>query len=633
MTNKQLRTKVVSYLPCSYSRTVWRQLTIVGWLVGLLVDFFSYLLSSCFLNSHFFIFITYTIHIYNFQCFPRTQQQPQKQQHNQQDKVAINALSMIAEDYADRPRDAARLYGIVQDRLRTASPDQLLPVIYVLDSVLKNARGCFLQMVEQDAAQWMPTAHARLQPWPSSQQNLQRVWRTWNQPFKLFDVAAWRAMGRCFTETNAKVKMGGSGATTAATNATQQSTTATTTPAGGGTARTADGTLILSKKLREEMQNMLDDMQEGLSNELDKVSLERLADVNPDLLANIRAEAERAVFGSSNPQQPQHHRSAASQQRRASKNSDLPPFLTDPRSERVRRRAEEWVHTTTTATEDVAPSLGKLVVAATADDAALLYTQSEALQMTRYLAVAVATQRLLTATIEQTASKQASSATQQQPSAQQQQQAQHSSSASFAVDPAQFTNDGIKRHNAAAVAWLYEIGLPFQSRADGRRFRTQLALSQHLDLLFRRKQQSKQQTAALAGAERGWYLFDKVWTREETAADQQQADAEVGDDNETDKNNTAAESSTFLADEARDRCVVCGIPFRMFFDNADGDGAYRYRNCREIAVWNDDAAAAASDPQLVHGTCWSGLGQPDALTADQTLQDLLVHQQPQEQRQ
>jgi len=571
---------------------------------------------------------------------------------------------MIAEDYADQASDAEQLYKIVQSRLLTASSENMLPVLYVLDSILKNAKGCYIAMVERDAVTWMPKVYARLHKNRQAQQNLQKVWRTWNEPFHLFDAATWRAMGRCFAaEQQPTNEVGGSSSSTtsgtaAATAASHQQSTLTTTAGGTTIARTADGRLILSKKLREEMQNMLDDMQEGLTNELDKVSLERLADVNPDLLANIKAEAEKAVFGtnqnqnqSSSSGNQQHSNVSKRQQQQSNKTNELPTFLTDPRSERVRHRAEEWSQTAPTASSEpllavvsdsVVPSLRQLVAAATADDAAFLYTQSEALQMTRYLAVAVATQQLLTATVEQVQRQpQKQSSAQQQKS--QQQQQQHSSSASFAVDPAQFTNDGIKQRNAAAIGWLYEIGLPFQSSADGRRFRTQLALSQHLDALFRRRRQqsSKQQQGVLvlagggATAERGWYLYDTVWTREETAdqqVDQYGAagmdvdDDDNNNDNETNNgNNNSAESSTFLADETRDRCVVCGTPFRMFFDSEQDGGVYKYRNCRQIVVWNDDAAATESDPQLVHASCWSGLGEPDTLTADQTMQDLLVH--------
>jgi pre-mRNA cleavage complex 2 protein Pcf11 len=82
-----------------------------------------------------------------------------------------------------------------------------------------------------------------------------------------------------------------------------------------------------------------------------------------------------------------------------------------------------------------------------------------------------------------------------------------------------------------------------------------------------------------------------------------------------------ADLSTFTmpADESRDRCVICGINFKMFFDNENG--IYMYNNCREIEVLNDDAAEKESESMLVHITCWRGLGSPPVLTMDQALQE------------
>ena len=122
--------------------------------------------------------------------------------------------------------------------------------------------------------------------------------------------------------------------------------------------------------------------------------------------------------------------------------------------------------------------------------------------------------------------------------------------------------------------------------------------------------------------ERGWYLMDSVWSGE---ASPEVVEAMVTE--ETSKDPVAADAaddeadpSTFTvpADESRDRCVICGINFKMFFDN--DDGIYMYNNCREIKV--DDEAATVQDV-LVHVTCWRALGAPDYLTADQTLQDAL----------
>ena len=51
---------------------------------------------------------------------------------------------------------------------------------------------------------------------------------------------------------------------------------------------------------------------------------------------------------------------------------------------------------------------------------------------------------------------------------------------------------------------------------------------------------------------------------------------------------------------------------------------YKYRNCREIEVMNDDVAENESEMMLAHFTCWRGLGSPATLDIDQTLWDSLA---------
>lgn len=126
--------------------------------------------------------------------------------------------------------------------------------------------------------------------------------------------------------------------------------------------------------------------------------------------------------------------------------------------------------------------------------------------------------------------------------------------------------------------------------------------------------------------ERGWYEEDAIWTGQVSAATvavvssvdaMDTSDAAVSD---ADKDPA---SFTMPADESRDRCVICGINFKMVFDN--NDGIYMYTNCREIEVLNDDAAEKESEQMLVHVTCWRGLGSPNELTSDQALQETDHH--------
>jgi pre-mRNA cleavage complex 2 protein Pcf11 len=122
--------------------------------------------------------------------------------------------------------------------------------------------------------------------------------------------------------------------------------------------------------------------------------------------------------------------------------------------------------------------------------------------------------------------------------------------------------------------------------------------------------------------ERGWYCLDRVWTKESKEEETDvnpltasKSTAAAG----TSEDDADPDSFTEVADEGRDKCNVCGLKFNMFFDN--DDGVYKYRNCREIEVMNDDVAENESEMMLVHVTCWRGLGSPETLDIDQTLRD------------
>jgi pre-mRNA cleavage complex 2 protein Pcf11 len=323
------------------------------------------------------------------------------------------------------------------------------------------------------------------------------------------------------------------------------------------------------------MQNILDDMQNDITNELEKVSLERLAEINPDLLSKIKKAAQESL-------RPENSLFSGSNE---ANTKDL--------------SMNDWSMVVLDVS-GIAQSLRSLAVRHTED----VYTQTDALQMIKYLA---ASQVVL----QQLEKANASSVGLEEEYAK---SAKKFSSASRIVDPSTFTNEGIKIHNDAMIALLYEIGLPYVSQADARRFRTQLELSHHLDALFRKKQVAK---IMVATQERGWYASDLVWCKDSTNEPLPVSQTSQNDTMPGTNADGAVDTSTYLVDESRDHCVVCGNLFKMVMDH-DAD-EYVYENCREITVINDDAAATESSEQLVHVTCWKGLGSPPELTFDQTV--------------
>ena len=185
----------------------------------------------------------------------------------------------------------------------------------------------------------------------------------------------------------------------------------------------------------------------------------------------------------------------------------------------------------------------------------------------------------------------------------------------------EFTNEGIKKHNDAVIAQLYEVGLPFICSADGRRFATQLELSKHLDALFKKAQIEKTMETT---SQRGWYAEENVWilgrnttdTTTPTDGDAKPSDA-LNATSDRPADEAPSELATVIADETRDRCILCGINFAMFFDQEDGE--WKYKNCTEKNVELDGPTMDGEETEavLVHVTCIEGLGNPEFLTADQ----------------
>jgi pre-mRNA cleavage complex 2 protein Pcf11 len=104
---------------------------------------------------------------------------------------------MVAEDHAETKASAKAIYDIIRKRIMSTSRDNLLPLVYVLDSILKNVKGKFIDVIEVDVANWMPVVYRQLQK--PQREKLQKVWKTWNE-FKMFSPDNLKAMGACFDE-------------------------------------------------------------------------------------------------------------------------------------------------------------------------------------------------------------------------------------------------------------------------------------------------------------------------------------------------------------------------------------------------------------------------------------------------
>ena len=554
------------------------------------------------------------------------------------DKVLINTLSMIAEDFANQPKSARAIYGCIRDFLVSSntSIERKLPLVYVVDSILKNVNSGssgdkrknnpYVRIMEEDANEWLPIVYNSLLQSKennndgSSAARLKKVWYTWKE-FGIFSQEIWEQMGQCFTNSN----------TTTTTTSNNNSTT-NTIP------KLSDGTLKVKPALRKEMQLILDEMQQDVEDELEKVSLERLAELNPELIHNIQQTAQDILDNKNSTKSSTLKDGMTTTTTTATTNHSTSSVFMEWRPPHVVERAAEWeklmmgssTHIGTTSSnnsitipDQTSQLISKLhtTIRNSTSSTQIYSSHQEAIQQIQLLASVSVTASQLTTVLQKLKIQQNQHG--QMPgvpanlystSVQTQFHRTH-------IDKSQFTTDGLKVKNESVIARLYDAGLPFVSSSDGRRFATQLLLSQHLDELFRQTQLEKSMERT---DERGWYI--PHWS----SPHKQQTQSSNNNNNNNDDNMNENDSQTnnvndviskYLdpdactvpADDSRDRCVICGMHFTMFFDQDDGE--WKYSNCREISVENDH-----SKELLVHVKCWNSLGSPTHLPPDQVRQ-------------
>ena len=463
------------------------------------------------------------------------------------------------------------------------SIDRKIPLLMAIDSVLKNCKGYYTAMIEEDAKHWVPLLYDRL-PSGKPRETLERVWKIWRDA-GIFPESSWKQIGSCFLTNSGLAKF-------------QAETT-------GGN----PGSVFATGTLKRQMQQLLDEVQSEVTNELDKVSLERLAEINPALLQSIRQQAE-AMLSSG-------HSVMTGVVGATSLviDDETPSFFTETRSHFTVHRTREWMDEWEKPSlknmnaKELVQSLKDMVVNIPASTS--LYSQQEAIQMTASLAAAAATATFLESALKSLDEQEAQSAKESTITT------ATVSSIYGGIDPKLFSNEGVKRKDLSIIAGLYEVGLPFKSSVDGRRFKTQSELSKHLDYLFKKNQLEK---SIERTDERGWFQADAIWTGEISEADVATSSA-AGTINATNSATPEVldpESFTFPADETQDRCAICDLNFKMFFDN--DDGIYKYKNCKEMIVMMDDTAMNDTEQMLVHVTCWRALGSPDVLDMDQVLE-------------
>lgn len=104
---------------------------------------------------------------------------------------------MVAEDHADSRKNAAAIYNIIKEPLlsSTVSADRKLPLVYVVDSILKNVRGKYIPVIELDAETWLSAVNQSLSE--DKRVKLKKVYNLWRDA-GVFSEASWKKMGAAF---------------------------------------------------------------------------------------------------------------------------------------------------------------------------------------------------------------------------------------------------------------------------------------------------------------------------------------------------------------------------------------------------------------------------------------------------
>mmetsp|Transcript_12199 Transcript_12199/g.13904 ORF Transcript_12199/g.13904 Transcript_12199/m.13904 type:complete len:577 (-) Transcript_12199:45-1775(-) len=522
------------------------------------------------------------------------------------DKVKINALTMIADDFSSSKKSSVKIYDCVERILicSDTNPNRLLPLIYLLDSILKNSSGPqFKALIGIGATSWIPSVYNSL-PGDLEKSKLKKVVFLWRD-CKIFEGKTLENLllslesAEKKVETKEKEKM---------MNEQQANATLKAVPL----------------SLRAQMQTLLDEMQNE-KDELEKVSLERLAMINPTLLQEIQKLAKTTLDES----QKKLATSSLSVKgvpvgdAPLTEETTIPPWLIETRSAKELELEKSWQSAMESmgimkqARDSVQKLHHHMRTAALENHSHDGESKVDSLVSIGLYAAAGATAQHITVMLQSVQERHGQGCTAETANKDKGAYGNYRLGEMYRqyVDSRNFTTEGLKGKNEDIVGILYDTGLPFRSISDGRRFATQLEHSKHLDEIFRKSQIGKTMERT---EERGWYQSDKFWSTGESSDNSNGVNAGTSSNNGN-KGDTEISSSCVLADETRSKCVMCGIPFEMFFDH-DDVGDWMYSNCKEVTAYNDDAAEQESEQLLVHLTCFQGLGSPDYLTMDQVLQ-------------
>lgn len=124
---------------------------------------------------------------------------------------------MVAEDHADSRHNAGAIYKCIRDPLvsKKVPSDRKLPLVYVVDSILKNVKGKFVPIIEKDVKNWMPVVYQSLAE--DKRAKLKKTWNLWKDSIG-FSESSWKEMGACFDPTQSSSPSSGDKSSSAVSN-------------------------------------------------------------------------------------------------------------------------------------------------------------------------------------------------------------------------------------------------------------------------------------------------------------------------------------------------------------------------------------------------------------------------------
>jgi CID domain len=114
---------------------------------------------------------------------------------------------MVAEDHADSRKNAAAIYNVIKESLisKQVSSDRKLPLVYLIDSILKNVKGKYISIIEADATNWLSIVYPSLPD--DKRTKLKKVYNLWRDA-GVFSEASWKKMGAALVSAPASSTAG-----------------------------------------------------------------------------------------------------------------------------------------------------------------------------------------------------------------------------------------------------------------------------------------------------------------------------------------------------------------------------------------------------------------------------------------